>query len=72
MLRKKDKKEEDMYILYRVDNDNGNITETPIGVVNGDEAKAYEWIDKNKHLIENAVKKEMYPYYKPKFIKELK
>ena len=32
----------------------------------------YNKIDKNKHLIENAVKKEMYPYYKPKFIKELK
>ena len=53
-----------MYMLYCVDNINGKIIETPIGVIEN-ETKAKEWINRNK--VENAVKKEMYPYYKIKF-----
>ena len=38
-----------MYIIYRVDNDDGNIVRTPIGVVNGDESVAVRWMSKNNY-----------------------
>ena len=45
-----------MYIIYRVDNDDGNIVRTPIGVVNGDESVAVRWMSKNNYWRINTIK----------------
>lgn len=44
-----------MYIIYRADNNDGDIIEMPIGVVNGDESAALEWISQNNIKPEKMV-----------------
>ena len=61
-----------MYIIYRVDNDDGEIIETSIGVINGDERAAIEWISKNNIEIEKVVDGVPFPRIRQRYIKELK
>lgn len=63
-----------MYIIYRVDNDDDEISKTPIGVVNGDESTALEWIRKNNFPIYNSMIGQNgipYPRYECRYIAEL-
>lgn len=60
-----------MYIIKKVDFDT-EVYEEIIGVINGDDADAVNWIARNEkfenEIIKNGVR---YPYLKREFIKEL-
>ena len=63
-----------MYIIKKIDFDEETKeVEVIVGVVNGDESKAIEWIGKHKNDFKIRYGlNNMYPYYKPVFVKELK
>ena len=60
-----------MYIIYRVDNDDGDIVRTPIGVVNGDESVAVRWMSKNNITPEKFVAGMPFPHFEQRHIEEL-
>ena len=61
-----------MYIIYRIDNDDGDIVKTPIGVVNGDESVAVRWMSENNIAPEKFVAGMPFPHFKQQYIRELK
>ena len=61
-----------MYIIYRIDNDDGEIIESIIGVINGDENVAIEWMSKNSLQTKEVINGIPLPLLRCRYIKELK
>lgn len=60
-----------MYVIYRVDIEDGELSKIPVGVINGDEAKAVNWMANHSLEEERTVNSIPYPHLQKEYVKEL-